>query len=129
MHFEERQFGRVVGGVLFALGTWALWRSAWPFGVGAAVAGTGMTLVTLSVVYPAALVRPRRAWMLLAEGLSFVSTRIILGVVFFLVMVPLGFVMRATGWDPLARKANGRDSHWVDYPERHRNPKYFEQMY
>ena len=39
--------------------------------------------------------------MKLANGLSFVSTRVILALVFFLVITPLGVVKRLTGWDPL----------------------------
>jgi hypothetical protein len=47
--------------------------------------------------------------MALAEALGFVSTRVILGLVFFVVMTPLGWVMRRAGWDPLAsRRRSGQ---------------------
>jgi saxitoxin biosynthesis operon SxtJ-like protein len=41
--------------------------------------------------------------MLLAEALAYVSTRIILGFVFFAIVTPIGVVKRMFGWDPLHR--------------------------
>ena len=58
-------------------------------------------LVLLGLVFPRALVLPNKAWMALAEALSFVSTRIILAFVFFGIVTPIGFVKRLFGWDPL----------------------------
>ncbi len=99
----ERQFGYVVGGVFLAIGLWALWRARWPW-PSAALRGGRLSPGRSRVVHAPALVRPRRAWMALAEALSFVSTRVILGLVFFVGIAPTGFVMRLFGWDPLARK-------------------------
>ncbi len=125
----ERQFGCVVGGVLLALGLWTLWRRSWPLPLSATLASIGLLLVVLGLAYPRALVRPRQAWMALAEALNFVSTRVILAVVFFVGILPAGFVMRLFGWDPLGRQRSAGGSYWVDYPPRQQNPKYFEQMF
>lgn len=67
--------------------------------------------------------------MKLAEGMSYVSSRIILAIVFFLVLTPIGLVKRAMGWDPLQRRAVPRDSFWEPYPDRQKNPKHYERMY
>ena len=67
--------------------------------------------------------------MRLADGLSFVSTRIVLGLVFFLAVTPIGVVKRFTGWDPLGRRRSRRDSYWVAYSERQHDPKHFEKMF
>ena len=125
----ERQFGWVVGGVFLALGLWTAWRGSWPPAVSGTVAGLGLALVLLGLIAPRTLVHPRRAWMALAEVLGFISTRVILGLVFFGIMTPLGVIMRRAGWDPLAsRPARGR-SHWVAYSPRPGNPRHFEQMF
>ena len=125
----ERQFGFVVGGVFLALGLWTLWRGSWPLAVSRTVAAGGLLLVVLGAVAPGWLVLPRRAWMALAEALGFVSTRVILGAVFFLAVLPLGFILRRTGWDPLVSRRRAGETYWVTYPARQASPKHFEQMY
>jgi hypothetical protein len=55
----------------------------------------GSWLVVLGGVEPRFLVVPRRWWMKLAEGMSYVSSRIILAIIFFLVLTPIGLIKRA----------------------------------
>ena len=124
----QRQFGRVVGGILLAIGLFSLWRDRWPAAVGVTLAAIGFLLVVFALVYPAALARPFRYWMALAEALSFVSTRVILAIVFFLVAWPLGVILRRFHWDPLATTHRG-NTHWRDYPAGQRNSQHFEQMF
>lgn len=125
----ERQFGWVVGGVFLAIGLWTTWRGSWPPAVSQTTGVVGLTLIVLGLTVPRALVHPRRAWMALAEVLGFVSTRVILGVVFFGVMTPIGFIMRRAGWDPLASRRSAGRSHWVAYSPRPADPRHFEQMF
>ena len=125
---EERQFGRTVGLILLATGSWYAYRgrhaAAVPF-----LFGIGATLVVLAVAWPRGLVGLNRAWMRLAEAMAFVSTRVILGVVFLLVVTPLGIIMRARGWDPLQRRKARQGSYWAPYSIRQRDPKHYEKMY
>lgn len=124
----EREFGLVVGGVFVLLGGWWLYRGK--FITAAYVTLLLGTLLTiLGLLWPRALVLPNRAWMLLAEGLSFVTTRIILGLVFFLVITPIGVVKRLSGWDPLSRRGARSASYWKPYSERQRDPRHYEKMF
>lgn len=124
----EKEFGLVVGGVFALLGGWWLYRGK--FGVVPQVLLTlGALLVLLGLIWPRALVWPNRAWMLLAEALSWITTRIILGIVFFLVVTPIGVVKRLMGWDPLSRRAPRGESYWRPYSERQRNPRHYEKMF
>ncbi len=50
------------------------------------------------------------------------NTRILLGVVYFVVMTPTGIVMRLLGRDPLDRRLKDRPSYWVDR-KRHLDPR------
>jgi Saxitoxin biosynthesis operon protein SxtJ len=124
----EREFGLIVGGIFVLLSGWWLYRGKF---VTAAqiILPLGALLVLLGLLWPRVLVLPNKAWMLLAEGLSFVTTRIILGLVFFLVVTPIGVVKRLTGWDPLSRRSPGGDSYWHPYPERQRDPRHYEKMF
>ncbi len=96
------RFGLLLGGlvaVLFGLlFPWLRGRGlpAWPWAVAAVLAAAALGApALLSPVY--------RAWMAIGAALGWVNTRILLGAVFFLVVTPIGAVMRMTGRDPLRR--------------------------
>ena len=124
----EREFGLIVGGVLLLLSGWWLYRGKFPT-LSHVTLPVGGLLVLLGLIVPAALVWPNKAWMALAEVLSFVSTRIILAVVFFGIVTPIGFVKRLFGWDPLHRRAAASDSYWTPYSERQKDPRHYEKMF
>ena len=122
----EKEFGLIVGGVFVLLGLWWLYRGKF---VTAAyvLSAAGFALVLSGLVLPRLLIVPRKLWMKLAEAMSYVSSRIILAIVFFLVLTPIGLVKRAMGWDPLQRRSASRDTFWQPYPER--PPRHYEKMY
>ena len=45
-----------------------------------------------------------KVWMALGHSLGWVNIYIILGLVFIVVLQPIAYVMRLTGYDPLKRK-------------------------
>ena len=124
----EREFGLLVGAVFGLLGAWWIYRAKF---LNAAYVLTilGAALIISGIVVPRVLVFPRKGWMKLAEGLSYVSSRIILAVIFFLVLTPIGLIKRAMGWDPLYRRSPVRDSYWHPYPSRQQNPRHYEKMF
>jgi len=124
----EREFGLIVGGVLILLSAWWTYRGKF-HSVATITLPLGAVLVLLGLAFPRALVYPNKAWMTLAEGLSFVSTRIILAFVFLVIVTPIGFVKRLSGWDPLHRRAAASDSYWQPYSERQRDPRHYEKMF
>jgi hypothetical protein len=124
----EREFGLIVGGVFTLLALWWLYRGKL-VSVAQVLVVVGASLVLLGLVFPRALVFPNKAWMKLAEGMSFVSTRIILAFVFFGVLTPIGLIKRAMGWDPLHRRADSSESYWREYSKRQLDPKHYEKMF
>jgi hypothetical protein len=124
----EREFGLIVGGIFLLLRLWWLYRGKFP-GVSHITLPLGAALILLGLVFPKALVWPNRAWMALAEGLSFVTTRIILAFVFFAIVTPIGVFKRWFGWDPLHRRAGASDSYWRPYSDRQRDPRHYEKMF
>ena len=125
---ELRSFGFTVGGILLALGLWWIYRRK--FGTVAPVfAALGGVLVLFGALARRALAVPHRGWMALAEGLSFVMTRVILFIVFFLIVTPIGWIRRALGGDPLRRRAAPAPSYWEPYSKRQKNPHHYEKLY
>lgn len=97
-----REFGFVTGGIVAALFgvafPWLLGRSwpLWPWIIFAALA-------FFALVAPMALNPVYRAWMRFGLLASRITTPLILGLVFFLMISPLGFVRRMFGRDALGR--------------------------
>ncbi len=56
------------------------------------------------VISPKILIIPYRAWMKLGNLLGLINSHIILGVVFITVLLPIAFVMKTLGYDPLRSK-------------------------
>jgi hypothetical protein len=124
----EREFGLLVGGVLVLLSGWWFYRGKF-FSAAEVLLPLGVSLVLLGLLWPRALVLPNRAWMWLAAGLSFLTTRIILALVFFLVVTPIGVIKRWRGWDPLSRRGKPSASYWKPYSGRQGDPRHYEKMY
>jgi hypothetical protein len=122
----EREFGLIVGGILSLLSMWWLYRGKFETATHVLLP-VGSLLVVVAILWPRALVLPNRAWMGLAEILSYVSTRIILALVYFFIITPIGVIKRAMGWDPLRRRTSAASSYWSVYPER--NSTHYEKMY
>ena len=97
---EGRRFGLQVGGAFAVLAGIAHWRghpmSPWILG------GLAAILLIGGLVTPGALVPVYRAWMRMAHAISKVTTPIVLGIVYFLVLTPIGLVLRAAGHRPLS---------------------------
>ena len=109
---ELRRFGLTVGGIFLLLGGVSAWRGhVWPPRVFWTL---GTLLVVPGLVAPRVLGPVRAGWMRFGMLLGEVNGRIILTVMFCLVFVPLGFVMRLFVRDPLDRRLqDGKASHWT----------------
>jgi hypothetical protein len=124
---EDRRFGWTVGGVFTVLGGLLLWRQR--FAAAAVAFALGATLLLLAAFFPALLARPHRAWLGLARVLGRVNSAIFLFLTFFLVLAPLGFVLRLLGRDELNRRGSPPASMWSPYPERNRDPRHYERIW
>ena len=55
---------------------------------------------------PRLLYYPYKFWMKLGLALGWVNSRVILGLVYIIVLLPIAFVMRLIGYDPLRTRQN-----------------------
>ncbi len=108
---ELRKFGLTVGGAFLVLGAISWWRGhEWPPRVLWTVGGF---LFVTGALVPGILGPIQRGWMAFATLLGHVNTRIILTVFFYLIVTPVGFVIRLFR-DPLDRSMKDRtSSQWV----------------
>jgi hypothetical protein len=79
-------------------------------------AAVGGALILAGLIVPGKLGPVYRGWMRFALLISKVTTPIFMGVTYFLVLAPLGFLIRIFGRNPVVRQpADG--SFWVVRPE------------
>jgi hypothetical protein len=110
---EGRRFAFPVGGAFLLLAGVSLWRGHyWPPRV---MGGVAALLLLAGVLVPGRLGPVYRGWMGLAHALSKVTTPIFLGVVYFLVITPIGWARRLFGGNPM-RHAAKEGSYWVAPP-------------
>ena len=100
---ELRRFGAVLAvafpAVFCLLLPWLFSRPIpwWPLAVSGA-------LLALAAVAPAALAPVERVWLRIGHALGFVNTRILLTLLFFLLVLPLGLLLRLMRKLPIERR-------------------------
>lgn len=110
-----RGFGFLMGTIGLIVAVWITWKSGWePTRAALLTAVSGAAVAALGLVLPALLRPVYRLWMMLAVVLGFVMTRVILTIVYYAVVTPIGLAMRAFGRDPLAKRPDPTvDSYWI----------------
>ena len=99
---QLRSFGFIVGGGFAIIALWpTVFRNEHPRLVMLMLAGL---LLLLAILLPRSLRPAYRVWMALGHVLGWVNTRIILSVMFYILFMPVGLVMRLLGKDPMLRK-------------------------
>ncbi len=108
---ELRKFGITIGIAFAILGAIFLWRGK-PFWI--YLEGAAAVFVLTGLLLPGVLRPVERVWMKGAHVLGIIMTHVILSVTFYLVITPVGLIMRLFGRDPLHRRydRNAR-SYWV----------------
>ena len=98
-----RKFGLTTGAILAVLfGLLIPWLfglnfPTWPWIIAAVLGGLALVLPTfLQPIYI--------GWMKFGNMMNWINTRLILGLLFYAVFLPIGLVMRLLGKDPMQRK-------------------------
>jgi hypothetical protein len=78
----------------------------------AVLGGLGALLCAAALVLPSHLGPVQRIWMELAGAISRVTTPVFMGIVFFVVMTPIGLLMRLLGRRTLVRRERS-GSYWA----------------
>jgi hypothetical protein len=107
---SDRTFGVSVGAVLLALGLVPVLKDHRPPGFWMLVIGA-LLLVT-GVIAPGALRHLKRGWLFLGFLIGLAVSPVALGVLFYLVITPCGWLMRLFGGDPLRLRPTTQHSYW-----------------
>jgi hypothetical protein len=120
-------FALIVGGALLVIAAFQ-WRRGAPQSVWVALIAVAAVLLIMAAVAPSLLRPVYRGWMRFGEALAWVNTRILLTLIFFLVVTPIGLVMRLFGRSPIAVKRRD-DSYWTDVEPHSYGDRHFEKQF
>jgi hypothetical protein len=124
---DLRKFGLMVGGVFAALGVLFLWRHK---PVGPYLLWPGVVLVLLGAILPRALKWVYVAWMSVAFVLGFVMAHVILTLLFYLLLMPIGLVARLVGKDFLSLKLDrAAKSYWIPRNQKLKTAADYERQF
>ncbi len=75
-----------------------------------------VTVVLPLAVFVPVLLRPVfKLWMKLAHAVGWFNTQVILTVVFILIIIPTGLIMKLLRKDPMKRKIGIEETYWEPY--------------
>jgi hypothetical protein len=111
---QGRSFGLTVGCAFIAIAVFLAWRGNFK---SCAVAGVlGVALVIAAWALPARLDPVERAWMAVARAISTVTTPMVMSIMYFGVIMPIGLTRRWFGSNPLVH-GKVANSYWKHRPE------------
>ena len=98
---QERNFGLLVGGIFAAIGVWPFFVRGESIRLWAIV--LGVLLIAPALLLPKSLGPIYRVWMIVGHALGWLNSRIILAVIYWGLITPMGLVMRLAGKDSMRR--------------------------
>lgn len=123
---EGRKFGLTVGAAFLVLAGIGWWRGG---GIATTIfASLGGVLAVAGLVIPTQLGPVERAWMGLAHAISKVTTPIVMGIMYLVVLTPIGLIRRALGGNALEHPAR-EGSYWQPRPEGKRRSASLERQF
>lgn len=108
-----RRFAFTIAAAFAVLGAISYWRGH--------QSAPSIFIATTAVLGVAGLLMPERlgplerAWMKLAHAISRITTPLFLGIVYFVVLTPIGLIRRTFGTNPMVHRAD-RGSYWISRP-------------
>lgn len=125
---SERSFGRFWTVVLAAASLWLGWVGS--VGWSALLAVVALLVLTLTLRRPIALAPLNRAWARLGLAMAIVVNPLVLGLMYFVLLAPLGQMLRVFGRDALRlrRPAYGTTL-WLERDDDPRGRRAFRDQY
>lgn len=88
---DIRKFSYLVGGIFILVSIFLLWKDSSSFNI---ILSIGVALVLLGLIVPIILKPIYLIWMVFAVILGWIMTRVILTIVFYLVVSPIGLISK-----------------------------------
>jgi len=126
---EIRQFALFwLPALCFLVAGWLCYRlAAWPAAAG--LVGCGLLSGVVGVLRPRWMRIVLMGWMWAAYPIGWTVSHLLMASIYYLVVTPIGSIMRLAGRDPLARKFDrNAETYWTPRAENVDPARYFRQF-
>lgn len=124
---DLRKFGLTIGIVLLILAALLFWfnKPTYPY-----FGGVGLFLILSGLLFPVILKPLNKIWMTLAIILGWIMTRVILTILFYLVLTPIGFLAKIFGKDFLDLKLDTNvNTYWIKRESKKKDAIDYERQF
>lgn len=97
--------------VIFGVLSWRHYPSTLSY----AFMGVVLVILPLAAFAPILLRPVFKLWMKLAHAVGWFNTQVILTVVFIVLIIPTGLIMKVLRKDPMKRKMSAEETYWEPY--------------
>lgn len=124
---DLRKFGITVGLVVGIIGGLLWWLGKGSYGYFVTIA---IFLIISGLIIPRILLPLQKAWMTIAVVIGWFMTRLILSVLFYLIVTPIGLIGRVFGKEFLELKMDkSKKSYWIYREEKPFDKRDYERQF
>ena len=124
---DFRNFGITVGIILLIISGFLFWKEKESFQI---LLFFGITLFLLGIAIPFILKPIYWVWMIFATILGWIMTRVILSLLFYIILTPIGLILRFFGKQFLElRWEKSKESYWNFRTNEHLQKENYEKQF
>ena len=124
---DLRKFGITIGVILLIIAGFLFWKEKESFQI---LLTFGVALCILGIAIPFILKPIYWAWMIFATILGWIMTRVILSLIFYIIVTPIGLILRFFGKQFLElRWDKSKESYWNFRTNQHLQNKNYEKQF
>ncbi len=125
---ELRTFGLGTLAFLVFIG-WIVWRKSGSIYAAGGVIAVGVVVAVLGMVVPRSIRPLFIALNVVSYPMAWVSSHVLMAIIFYLVVTPLAVIMKLSGRDPMERRFDASvRTYWKRRPDQVDSSRYFRQF-
>lgn len=124
----NRAFGLIFSVIFLVIATFPLLRSGDDVRLWALMVSGG--LLAISLIVPGILTPLNRLWAAFGMLMHKITNPLLMGLVFFLTVLPTGIMLRLLRKDPMRQKREPlAESYWISREQNSITPQFFDQQF
>ena len=106
-----------------------VWRATGTLAASRYIWGVGVVLAAIYYAVPPLRLPMFKGWMYAAYPIGWVVSHVLLGLIYFGLLTPIGFLMRVFGYDPMERRFDRTAAtYWIERERQIDAERYFKQF-